>query len=156
MMPPYRSVLFVCLGNICRSPLAEGAFRSVLAAEGRHGDVLVDSAGTNGYHTGESPDWRSIAVAREHGIDISGQRCRQLTAPDFTRFDLIVGMDRANMAAIAARQPQGATAATGLFCALGLGEAKEIPDPYYGEAADFERVYRMVLSASKGLSKLFA
>ncbi|MEK1891168.1 MAG: low molecular weight protein-tyrosine-phosphatase [Phyllobacterium sp.] len=153
--PPYRSVLFVCLGNICRSPLAEGVFRSVLAGEGKHLSVEIDSAGTNGYHTGEAPDRRSIHVARNHGIDISDQRCRQLTHRDFTRFDLLVGMDRANMATIATRRPGGGTATIGLFNEFALGDPAEIPDPYYGSDADFERVYRMVLAASKGLSKLF-
>src|SRR5689334_456735 len=115
VQPPYRSVLFVCLGNICRSPLAEGVFRAVLAGEGKGGHVSIDSAGTNGYHTGEAPDHRSIRVARHYGIDISDQRCRQLTPGDFASFDLILGMDRGNMKAIAARQPADATATAGLF-----------------------------------------
>lgn len=152
---PLRSVLFVCLGNICRSPLAEGVFRSVLATEGKGQGVLIDSAGTNGYHTGEAPDERSILAAKQHGIDISGQRCRQLKAEDFADFDLILGMDRANVAAIEARRPAKATAKTGLFGEVALGEASQIPDPYYGTGADFERVYLMVLKASRGLSKLF-
>jgi protein-tyrosine phosphatase len=152
---PLRSVLFVCLGNICRSPLAEGVFRSVLAAEGKGVGIRIDSAGTNGYHTGEAPDERSIAVAGRYGIDISNQRCRQLTTEDFTRFDLIVGMDRANVAAIETRRPAIAIAETGLFYETALGEIKQIPDPYYGTNRDFERVYRMVLTASNGLSKRF-
>jgi low molecular weight protein-tyrosine phosphatase len=152
---PFRSVLFVCLGNICRSPLAEGVFRSVLAAEGKGDGIRIDSAGTNGYHTGEAPDERSIAVAGRYGIDISNQCCRQLTLEDFTRFDLIVGMDRANVAAIETRRPATATAQTGLLYEIALGELKQIPDPYYGTNVDFERVYRMILAASKGLSKRF-
>ncbi|CAN7232443.1 low molecular weight phosphotyrosine protein phosphatase [Phyllobacterium sp. LjRoot231] len=152
---PIHSVLFVCLGNICRSPLAEGVFRSVLAAEGKVDGMLVDSAGTNGYHTGELPDERSMAIASHHGIDISTQRCRQLIADDFTRFDLIVGMDRENIATIRGRRPSNATAEVGMFYELALGEAKQIPDPYYGTSADFERVYRMILAASKGLSTRF-
>ena len=152
---PLHSVLFVCLGNICRSPLAEGVFRSVLAAEGKGNGVLIDSAGTNGYHTGELPDERSIAVASRHGIDISAQRCRQLTADDFTRFDLIVGMDRENIATIKARRASLATAEVGMFYKFALGDAIQIPDPYYGTSVDFERVYRMILAASKGLSARF-
>jgi protein-tyrosine phosphatase len=152
---PLHSVLFVCLGNICRSPLAEGVFRSVLAAEGKGDGILVDSAGTNGYHTGESPDERSTAVASRHGIDISAQRCRQLTANDFTRFDLIVGMDRENVATVKARRPSSATAEVGMFYELALGDAIQIPDPYYGTSVAFERVYRMILAASKGLSARF-
>ncbi len=152
---PLHSVLFVCLGNICRSPLAEGVFRSVLAAERKGNGVLIDSAGTNGYHTGELPDQRSIAVASRHGIDISAQRCRQLIADDFTRFDLIIGMDRENIATIKARRPSFATAEVGMFYELALGDAVQIPDPYYGTNVDFERVYRMILAASKGLSARF-
>ncbi|QND51166.1 low molecular weight phosphotyrosine protein phosphatase [Phyllobacterium sp. 628] len=152
---PLRSVLFVCLGNICRSPLAEGVFKFVLEEQGKAHGVVIDSAGTNGYHTGEAPDERSIAVAGRYGIDISGQRCRQLKAEDFVHFDLILGMDRANVAAIEARRPPNATAETGLFSAVALGENNQIPDPYYGTGADFERVYLMVLKASKGLSNRF-
>ena len=154
-LSPLNSILFVCLGNICRSPLAEGVFRSVLATEGKGDGILIDSAGTNGYHTGESPDERSIAVASRHGIDISFQRCRQLTADDFTRFDLIVGMDRENIATIKARRPSLATAEVGMFFELALGDFVQIPDPYYGTSVDFERVYRMILAASKGLSARF-
>jgi protein-tyrosine phosphatase len=152
---PLRSVLFVCLGNICRSPLAEGVFRSVLAAQGKGDNVLIDSAGTTGYHTGELPDERSIAVASQYDIDISQQRCRQLTQADFTLFDVIAGMDRANVTAIEKRGPANATAETGLFYELALGESQQIPDPYYGDSAEFERVYRMILAASNGFSKRF-
>lgn len=152
---PARSVLFVCLGNICRSPLAEGVFRSVLEASGRAANVDIDSAGTNGYHTGEAPDPRSIAVARRHGLDIAGQRCRQLTAEDFDRFDLVLGMDQINMTAIERRRPQSSSALTGLFHQVALGAAVQIPDPYYGGETDFENVYRMVLAASKGLLSRF-
>ncbi len=152
---PLRSVLFVCLGNICRSPLAEGVFRTVLAAERKGEGAIIDSAGTNGYHTGEAPDRRSIAVASRHGIDISNQRCRQLTPEDYTRFDLIVGMDHANVVAIEARRPSNTTAEIGLFYEMASRETTQIPDPYYGTNVDFERVYRMILAASKGLSKLF-
>ena len=154
-IPPFRSVLFVCLGNICRSPLAEGVFRTALVASGKAEGATIDSAGTNGYHTGETPDQRSIAVASRYGIDISHQRCRQLTVEDYVRFDLIVGMDHANVAAIEARRPVNARSKIGLFYEIALGESRQIPDPYYGTNADFERVYRMIRAASDGLSKLF-
>ncbi|KAB2695870.1 low molecular weight phosphotyrosine protein phosphatase [Brucella intermedia] len=148
------SILFICAGNICRSPLAEGVMGHVLEKRGiRH--VLVDSAGTNGYHTGEEPDERSISVAARHGLDISGQRCRQLIAGDFSRFDLILGMDRYNMRMIAGRQPANASAHIGLFTEIAEGRAVEIPDPYYGGTGDFEKVYRMVLAASIALADQF-
>jgi protein-tyrosine phosphatase len=148
------SILFVCAGNICRSPLAEGVMAQVLA-ERRIDHVLIDSAGTNGYHTGEEPDDRSIRVAAKHGLDISEQRCRQLTPGDFTRFDLILGMDRYNMRMIAQRQPANASARIGLFTEIAEGKAVEIPDPYYGDTGDFEQVYRMVLASSKALADQF-
>jgi len=148
------SILFVCAGNICRSPLAEGVMAQVLA-ERRIDHVQVDSAGTNGYHTGEEPDERSIRVAARYGLDISEQVCRQLTADDFTRFDLILGMDHYNMRMIAKRKPANATARLGLFTELAQGKAVEIPDPYYGQIGDFEQVYRMVLASSKALADQF-
>ncbi|WP_245414807.1 low molecular weight protein-tyrosine-phosphatase [Brucella oryzae] len=152
--PNPTSILFICAGNICRSPLAEGVMGHVLEKRGiRH--VPVDSAGTNGYHTGEEPDERSISVAARHGLDISTQRCRQLIAADFTRFDLILGMDRYNMRMIAGRMPANASAHIGLFTEIAEGRAIEIPDPYYGGIGDFELVYRMVLAASIALADQF-
>ncbi|MCH4541278.1 phosphotyrosine protein phosphatase [Ochrobactrum sp. POC9] len=148
------SILFICAGNICRSPLAEGVMDHVLEKRGIR-DVRVDSAGTNGYHTGEEPDERSISVAARHGLDISAQRCRQLIAADFSRFDLILGMDRYNMRMIAERQPANASAQIGLFTEIAEGRAVEIPDPYYGGTGDFEKVYRMVLAASIALADQF-
>lgn len=149
------SILFICLGNICRSPLAEGVMRHVLAERGLGGNVHIDSAGTNGYHTGEAPDKRSVRVAASHGIDISGQRCRQLIEADFTRFDLILGMDHRNITTINQRAPSRHTAEIGLFSQIAQGRDVEIPDPYYGEIGDFEEVYRMVLAASKALADRF-
>ncbi|NKB83160.1 low molecular weight protein-tyrosine-phosphatase [Brucella grignonensis] len=148
------SILFVCAGNICRSPLAEGVMGAVLKQR-RIDHVLIDSAGTNGYHTGEEPDDRSIWVAARHGLDISAQRCRQLTAGDFTRFDLIMGMDHYNMRMISQRQPANASAHIGLFTEIAEGKPVEIPDPYYGQIGDFEEVYRMVLASSHALADQF-
>lgn len=151
---PPNSILFVCAGNICRSPLAEGVMGDVLEKRGvRH--VLIDSAGTNGYHTGEEPDERSIRVAARYGLDISDQRCRQLTGVDFTRFDLILGMDRYNMRMIAGRRPDHATSHVGLFTEIAQGQQIEIPDPWYGGIGDFEQVYRMVLAAATALADQF-
>ncbi len=147
-----RSILFICLGNICRSPLAEGVMRHVWENSGRDEVIHFDSAGTNGYHTGEAPDPRSVEVAKLHGIDISAQRCRQLTRDDFYNFDLIIGMDQVNMATLAQRKPDDATAHIALFTDIaGVGDI-EIPDPYFGDMSGFEEVYRMVLSSSKALA----
>lgn len=148
------SILFVCAGNICRSPLAEGVMAEVLKQR-RIDHVLIDSAGTNNYHTGEAPDRRSIRVAAKNNLDISAQRCRQLTAADFNRFDLILGMDHYNMRMIAQRAPAQFNATTGLFTEIAQGNAIEIPDPYYGDIGDFEQVYRMVLAASRSLADQF-
>ncbi|WP_343313273.1 low molecular weight protein-tyrosine-phosphatase [Brucella sp. BE17] len=151
---PPTSILFVCAGNICRSPLAEGVMADVLEKRNVQG-VPIDSAGTNGYHTGEEPDERSLIVAADHGLDLSTQSCRQLKAADFTRFDLILGMDRYNMRMIAERRPQTVTSRIGLFTEIAQGKAVEIPDPYYGGIEDFEKVYRMVLAASNALADQF-
>ena len=93
---PPASVLFVCLGNICRSPLAEGVLRAVAEERGLGRRVLIDSAGTGGWHIGSAPDPRSISIAARHGIEIAGQKARKVSAADFERFDLILGMDRSN------------------------------------------------------------
>jgi protein-tyrosine phosphatase len=159
-MPQSFSILFICLGNICRSPLAEGVMRDVLQKHYPDREFIIDSAGTNGYHTGEAPDKRSVAVAAKHGIDISDQRCRQLTPDDFTAFDLILGMDQNNLMTINRHAPDGSTAVTGLFTAIardGIDGDKrdlgaEIPDPYYGGPEDFDQVYRMVRDAAEALA----
>lgn len=132
-----KSILFVCLGNICRSPLAEGIARD--AAKRRGLDIIVDSAGTSGYHIGEAPDPRSVAVAYQNGVDISGLRGRQLDKSD-SKFDLIVAMDRQNYANISRLNLGSKVALMGEF---GLNGA-EIPDPYYGDSRDFKRVYDML------------
>lgn len=150
--PPF-SVLFVCLGNICRSPLAEGVFRSALAECGRADRFVVDSAGTGAWHAGSAPDPRSIAVAARHGIDISGQKARKITAADFTRFDLILALDRSNLADLTALAPAGATARSHLFLDYALGRRRDVPDPYYGGADGFLEVYRMIREASDALAE---
>ena len=130
------SVLFVCLGNICRSPLAEAAFRR--AAEDAGLDVEIDSAGTADYHVGEPPDPRSIAEAARHGIEISHYRGRQLVADDFHCFDFIVGMDRSNMANIARVDPGDGKARVAMMMDLVTGrEGAEVADPWYGGEDNF-------------------
>lgn len=129
-------VLFVCLGNICRSPLAEAAFRRAAADAGI--DVEVESAGTADYHVGEPPDERAIAEAKRHGIDISGYRGRQLAASDFREFDYIIGMDRSNMTDIARVDPGDGKAEVVMMLDIVPGhEGREVADPWYGGEDNF-------------------
>lgn len=145
-------VLFVCLGNICRSPTAEGVFRDRLRREGLEERVIVDSAGTGDWHVGEAPDRRAQAAARRRGIDLSSQRARQLRAEDFRSFDLILAMDESNLLDIeAARPPQGPAPAR-LFLEYAIDVAdREVPDPYFGEGDGFETVLELIAAASDGL-----
>lgn len=139
-----ESVLFVCLGNICRSPLAEGVFIRSLEEAGLSDVIHVDSAGTGAWHAGEAPDPRSIEVAARNGIDISGQRARQLTPEDFAAFDLIVAMDRSNEQTLRARAPANARDRIVLFLDHTMGSRADVPDPYYGGAGGFDAVYGML------------
>ena len=144
------SVLFVCLGNICRSPLAEGVFRQLAGAAGL--DLLIDSAGTGDWHIGHAPDPRSQAVAARHGVDISGLRARQLTADDFSRFAHIIVMDDSNRENIRAWEPERHVARVNLLLDFVPGRAGEaVPDPYYGGPEDFEETYRLVRAGAEGL-----
>ncbi len=140
----------VCLGNICRSPLAEGILRSKVDSD----KVVVDSAGTAGYHIGNPPDKRSIAVARKYGLDISNQRCRKFSRLDFLEFDLIYVMDRSNFSDVAnlANNAQEAQKVKLLLSEVDLG-LQEVPDPYYGGDDGFENVYQMVDQACEAIAK---
>jgi protein-tyrosine phosphatase len=151
-----KSILFVCLGNICRSPLAEGVFRSVLAERGMADDFLIDSAGMGDWHAGQAPDHRSIAIARTNGLDISGQRARMIRPEDFRRFDLILGMDRKNIAELLEVAPAAFRDRIHLFLDFAGSGATEVPDPYFGDAAGFAEVYCMIRAASEGLAKKLA
>ena len=145
-----HSVLFVCLGNICRSPLAEAAFRR--AAEEAGLDVTVDSAGTAGYHVGEPPDMRSIREAERRGVDIAGYRGRQLTASDFHEFDFILGMDKSNMHDIARVDPGDGKAKTAMLLDIVPGqEGREVGDPYYGDEDGFAITWNEVEAGAKAL-----
>lgn len=144
------SILFVCLGNICRSPLAEAALRG--AAEKAGITATVDSAGTGDWHIGHPPDGRACAEALRHGIDISGYRARQVSAADFHRFDRIVALDHANLAALRALAPDGATAALSLLLDHVPGqEGQAVADPYFGEADGFAATWRDVSRAAEAL-----
>ena len=147
-----RAVLFVCLGNICRSPTAEGVFRHLLAQQAPELRVEVDSAGTADYHIGSPPDLRSQRAALARGIDLSGLRARQVEPGDFARFDLILAMDRDNLRELQAMRPQRALAKPRLFLeyAPELGRL-EVPDPYYRDASGFEEVLDLCTAASRGL-----
>ncbi|MDN2568434.1 low molecular weight phosphotyrosine protein phosphatase [Aquibium sp. A9E412] len=149
---PEMSILFVCLGNICRSPLAEGVAAAALARNGLAGRVALDSAGTGGWHVGSPPDPRSVAVATRHGIDITAQAARRLTADDFERFDLLLGMDASNVAALRAAAPPGDDARVHLFLDYALGRPHDVPDPYFGGADGFGAVYRTIQEASEALA----
>lgn len=135
-------ILMVCLGNICRSPLAEGIIKAKL--ERFSGVFEVDSAGTGGWHSGEQPDARSIKVARLNGIDISGQRARQVQLDDFKRFDLIFAMDLSNYKHLINLAEDVDKHKIFLFLEFaGLG-LQDVPDPWYGEPSDFESVYKLL------------
>lgn len=146
------SVLFVCLGNICRSPTAEAVLRQRVKASGLAEKLHIDSAGTGDWHIGKAPDPRSQAAALERGYDLSTLRARQVSAADFERFDYILAMDDANLADLKAMQPKDFAGHLGLFLAFHPGDvAPEVPDPYYGESAGFDHVLDLVEAASDGL-----
>jgi protein-tyrosine phosphatase len=142
-------VLFVCMGNICRSPMAEAVFRHQVAAAGLADRFVIDSAGTSGWHAGEPPHGGTLAVLARHGVEAGAQRSRQLTPDDFAAFDYVVAMDEENMAEIGRfRRDPHARVSLLLDHAPGLG-AREVPDPYY--TGGFEPVYRLVEAGCAGL-----
>ena len=153
--PKKPAILFVCSGNICRSPLAEGVFAHLAEEAGRGDDFILDSAGIGSWHVGELPDPRSRATAVRHGFDIAHQRARQITRSDFSRFSLILGMDFNNVTALRRLGGQNPSAEVALFCDYTLGRHEEVPDPYYDEDDGFENVYHMLLAGCQSLlSKL--
>jgi protein-tyrosine phosphatase len=146
------SVLFVCLGNICRSPLAEAAFRGEAEALGL--DVEIDSAGTGDWHVGEAPDRRAQAVAKRNGVDIGGYRARLVRMEDFRSFDHIVALDRKNLAVLKAKRPAGATAELSLLLDHVDGrEGQAVADPYYGEEDGFDVTWADVTAGAKALAR---
>ena len=145
-------ILFVCMGNICRSPSAEGVFRDTLARRAPQLQVEIDSAGTHGYHVGEAPDARALAAARRRGIDISSLRARQVATADFERFDLILAMDEENLLAL--RQRAHATYHERIRLVMEYAPnagRRAVPDPYYGAEQGFEEVLDLLEEAAGGL-----
>lgn len=141
------SVLFVCLGNICRSPLAEGVFRNTVQKAGHSDSIRIDSAGTGAWHAGDPPDPRSIEVAAKYGIDIASQRARQVTPDDFQRFDFILAMDTDNLETLRDRSSMDHHRLR-----LFLNDPPQnVPDPYYGGADGFEQVYQLINRGSQTL-----
>nr|WP_297347399.1 low molecular weight protein-tyrosine-phosphatase [uncultured Glaciecola sp.] len=145
------AILFVCLGNICRSPTAEGVFR--LKAKSAGLDFKIDSAGTAGYHHGARPDKRSQEVANARGYDLSRLKCRKVTEEDFVTFDLILGMDEANMRDLKRKCPEEYHSKLHLFLDYAEADFDEVPDPYYGGKRGFELVLDLLEDASDGLLK---
>jgi protein-tyrosine phosphatase len=145
-------ILFVCMGNICRSPTAEGVFRRVVAERAPDLGIEIDSAGTHDYHVGDPPDPRSIAAASRRGVDLRHLRARMVSDEDFERFDLIIAMDRLNRATLLDRSPAPFRERIRLFMEFaGSGEIEDVPDPYYGGAPGFERVLDLAEEAAAGL-----
>jgi protein-tyrosine phosphatase len=144
-----KRILFVCLGNICRSPAAEG----VLARRAKERDleIFVDSAGTGGWHAGEPPDSRMIAACRRRGYDIARQRARQVEAADFVAFDYLLAMDLANQADLLALAPAGRKADIRLFLDFADTARRETPDPYYGDEAAFEDALDLIEAGAEAL-----
>lgn len=143
MADPMR-VLFVCAGNICRSPTAEGVMRGLVAEAGLHEEIEVESAGIGNWHAGDPPDPRSVAAAAERGVELAGA-ARQVDEADFEGFDLLVAMDRSNRDALLRLAPhEEARQRVSLLREYGDGEAHDVPDPYFGEADGFAAVVDIV------------
>ena len=144
-------ILMVCLGNICRSPMAEGVFRARLDEAGLGAMAHVDSAASGTSHIDHAPDERAIACAAKHGIDISAQRARRLMLEDYDRFDVILCADRSILHYARIRKPRTSHGQVELLLEWsGVGK-KDVPDPYYGDARDFERAFKLVDAAAMGV-----
>ena len=146
-----QSILFVCMGNICRSPTAEGVFRHVASEAGVLERFTIDSAGTHAYHVGEPPDRRSQAAAERRGISLADIRARRVEDLDFERFDLILAMDEDNHRLLIEQSDSSHHGKIRLFLDYSDNSEREVPDPYYGGASGFERVLDLVEDAARGL-----
>lgn len=145
-------VIFICMGNICRSPTAEAVFRRYVAREGLADSIHIDSAGTHDYHIGDAPDARTQRVASQRGYDMSQLRGRQVEEVDFAHFDYVLAMDEANLSILKRLRPSDTKCHLGLFLEFAEHHAeREVPDPYYGGAQGFEHVLDLVEDAANGL-----
>lgn len=145
-------VLFICMGNICRSPTAEAVFRHYVESAGLSASILIDSAGTHDYHIGHAPDLRSQHAAEQRGYDMSSLRGRQVESLDFERFDYVLAMDRANLAILQYLAPRGCKKQVQLFLDYARHhKEREVPDPYYGGEQGFEQVLDMIEDAAQAL-----
>jgi protein-tyrosine phosphatase len=152
--PPERiaSVLFVCTGNICRSPTAEGVFRAMVKQEGLADRFVIDSAGTHDHQLGQRPDPRAMAAARRRGYELGKLRARLVEADDFKRFDWILAMDRRHLEYLESMRPADYQGHLGLFLAMAGNDVDgDMPDPYYGDPGDFERVLDLTVPAAAAL-----
>lgn len=150
-------ILFVCMGNICRSPTAEGVFRSAVKKAGKEGHFHIDSAGTHDYHIGKEPDRRTQQAAMKRGYDLSTLRGRQVSREDFERFDLVLAMDHSNLANLHRICPPEQRHKVSLFLEYSRKfSEREVPDPYYGGAQGFEHVLDLVEDAAEGLLETLA
>ena len=149
---PSHQILFVCMGNICRSPTAEGVFRKTLQEHAPELSIHIDSAGTHAYHTGEPPDARARRAAESRGVDLSAQRARKVMEEDFRQFDLVLAMDEINVAALRGMSGAEFHDRIRLFMEFAPDAGrKDVPDPYYGGSNGFEYVLDLVEEASRGL-----
>lgn len=150
--PTARRILFVCMGNICRSPTAEGVFRKLLAERAPELEVVIDSAGTHGYHDGAPPDPRACRAAERRGIDLRPLRARRVTPEDFERFELVLAMDEQNREFLLEVCPPEYQHRVRLLLEFAPHlSLREVPDPYYGGSTGFERVLDLVEEAAVGL-----
>lgn len=144
-------VLFVCLGNICRSPSAEAVFRALVAERGHSSIIQTDSAGTGAWHVGNPPDERAQLVGRQYGYEMSDLRARQVMSEDFQEFDFILAMDNSNYRYLKRMRPDAGRAQLAMMMAFAGRPNEEVPDPYYGDLSDYETVFDMLKPAAEGL-----
>ena len=144
----YR-VLFVCLGNICRSPLAEGIFSNLAASRGYNNQLQFDSAGLGDWHLGTPPDYRSIEIASANNVEISNQRARQVIVDDFQQFHLILAMDQQNLADLKYLQPKNSQSEIALILEYAGFGKQDVPDPYEGDKEDFSQVFDLISNAGE-------